>query len=148
MHVRNERSHLFLQLLEFLIITRLAHRIIIIRMMPIIIVVVLVIIIIILLGGIFIIRTRIQAPSKSTILHCPSFTGFDIPRGGSVSVGSSIGGSGRGGVGFGSAGGFRVELDGGFVVRMNEVGDLTFEGGDLGGEFVGLSKLQFVEVHQ
>jgi hypothetical protein len=143
MHVRNERSHLFLQLLEFLIITRLAHRIIIIRMMPIIIVVVLVIIIIILLGGIFIIRTRIQAPSKSTILHCPSFTGFDIPRGGSVSVGSSIGG-----VGFGSAGGFRVELDGGFVVRMNEVGDLTFEGGDLGGEFVGLSKLQFVEVHQ
>ena len=54
MYVRNEGSHLFLQFLEFLIITRLAHSIIIIRMMPIIVVVVL-IVVIILLGGIFII---------------------------------------------------------------------------------------------
>ena len=148
MYVRNEGSHLFLQFLEFLIITRLAHSIIIIRMMPIIVVVVVLIVIIILLGGIFIVRTRIKAPSESAVLDRPSSTGFDIPRGGGRSVGGGVSRSGRDVVGFGRTSRFRVELDGRFVVRMDEMGDLTFEGSDLGGEFVGLSGSQSIAARQ
>lgn len=130
MHVGDEGGHLFLEILELFIITRLAHGVVVVPR-PLILVVILVLAII-LVGGVFIVRPGVETTGESVILDLTSDSGFDIPG---VRFGRGPVGGGR--RRFGTRCG-RVELDLGFVVGLDEMGDLTFERGDLGRQFVGL----------
>lgn len=136
MHVRDERSHLFFQILELFVIRSFAHGIVIIScpLIFFLIIIFVVVVVVGFFGGIFIVRPGIEAPSEAVIFHLPSLSGFHVP-GVSVNVRLCVYIRlanlslrlilGTGGLGLG------VQLDLTLIVRLDELGDLMFEGGDL-----------------
>jgi hypothetical protein len=140
MHVRDERSHLFFQVLELFVVRSFAHGIVIIScpliFLLIIIFIIRVVVVVGFFGGIFIVRPSIQAPGEPVILNLTSLSGFHVPC---VNVNVRLCLCvrlpnlrlrlilGPGGLGLGLG----VQLDLTLIVRLDELSDLMFEGGDL-----------------
>jgi hypothetical protein len=140
MHIRDERSHLFFQIFKLFVVRSFAHGIIIISCPLILLLIIIFVLIVVLVGffsRIFVVRPGIEAPSEAVILNLPSLSGFHVPCVINVRLCLCVRLPnlrlrlilGPGGLGLGL--GLRVQLDLTLIVRLDELSNLMFEGGDL-----------------